>query len=110
MLTAITAALTMFGPALLTIAEKAFAGKLKSGPDKMSWVKSAALWLIQGLAGAKLPDGSVMPPDAKIGDDALAGILETILAQAKASGGLTAPTEGEWLLVKAVSWKQLDLK
>ncbi len=100
----------MFGPALLKVAEAAWANKPKSGTDKMLWVKSTALWLIQGLAGVKLPDGSVMPADAKIGDDALQGILETVLAQAKASGGLTAPTEGEWLLVKAVSWKQLDLK
>ncbi len=110
MLTAITTALTMFGPPLLKVAEAAWANKPKAGSDKMAWAKSAALWLIQGLAGVKLPDGSVMPTDAKIGDDALTGILETVLAQAKATGGLTAPTDGEWLLVKAVSWKQLDLK
>ncbi len=101
----------MYGPMLFKLAEAAWAKKPKSGNDKMGWVQSAALWLIQGLAGVTLPDGSVMPADAKIGTDALQGILETILTQVKSTGGLAAaPTEGEWLLVKAVSWKQLDLK
>lgn len=94
MIPLITAALSFIGPGLLRLAEKAFAGKPKSGTEKMSWVESSARWLLETLAAGqvKLPDGTTLPADMKVSDDTLRAALETLLAQAKSSGQLTAPS------------------
>lgn len=48
MIPLITAALSIFGPALLQLAERAFSGKPQSGAEKMAWVESSARWLLEG--------------------------------------------------------------
>ncbi len=93
----IASVLSMFGPMLLRLAEHAFSGKPKSGTDKMAWVQQSLHWLVETMlrGNIKLPDGTQLPADTKLSDDALKTALEVLLEQEKAAGTLTTQSVGE---------------
>ena len=66
-----------FLPTLIDSVEKIFT-KSKSGPDKLDAVLQALRAIIQ-----KMVDTGVIPKDVPVTDDALRGIIETVLNDLK---------------------------
>ncbi len=90
-------------PSLIQGIEKLFAGKPKSGEDKMKAVIDALRMVIERMmaAGVPLPDGTVIP-EKSISDDLLRGLIEAELQRLKASGQMTAPVSpvGELFILR----------
>lgn len=90
-----------FLPSIIRGIEHAFAGKPKSGPEKMTTLTDVARAFISQMIAAKvpLPDGTVLTEQPS--DEALRGALEAIFQNAKAGGQLAVPTSaGELYLLR----------
>lgn len=91
-------------PSLVSWAEKAFAGKAKSGPDKMQTVVSALQVVAEGMQQAKapLPNGAQIA-DKSVDDQVLRGLVEVELTRLRATGKLDgiAPS-GDLFIVRGV--------
>lgn len=88
-------------PGIIKTIETTFAGKPKSGTEKMTTLVDFVRGLITQLIAAKvpMPDGTVLTEQPT--DDILRGALEAIFQNTKAAGQLTKPvTEGELFLVR----------
>lgn len=77
-------------PSIVNGVESLFAKKPAAGTDKMAAVLQALRGIIEQFIAAKvpLPDGTT--PTASPTDDALKGMVETVLAQMKTTGTLSA--------------------
>lgn len=84
-------------PGLINTAEVLFAGKKKSGTDKLNAVLQQAQVLLTQLGVAGL-----IPPNTTVSADGIIGMIETKLAQMKADGtlGKTAPETGSLYLIQ----------
>ena len=88
---AILALILPLVPSIVNGVEALFAKKPASGTDKMSAALQAIRAIVTQFLAAKvpMPDGSAPPVGAPT-DDALTGMIETVLAQMKTTGTLSA--------------------